>query len=197
VDLAASATSSPISRDLLVPFDSSVPISRDSFSRDLSGAFDLSVPISRDALLRDLPAPFDSSVPFLSDLSVALGEGTSAGGIDSAASEEVHLSSESDLAPSRGLEDNPIYSETPSPDRGLGSTPRNCCLFVSKEQYTRSLVLINIHVCVNRMTHILYCPRVEGLPTPTPPHNPNRLKAMQTDCPTTVVPSLFAPSQRR
>jgi hypothetical protein len=87
------------------------------------------------------------------------------------------LSSESDLAPG-GLKDNPIYSETPSPNKGLGSTPRNCCLFVCKERYTRSLVLINIHVCVNRMTRILYCPRVEGLPTPTPPHNPNRLKAI-------------------
>jgi hypothetical protein len=63
------------------------------------------------------------------------------------------LSSESDLAPG-GLEDNPIYSETPSPNRGLGSTPRNCCLFVCKERYTRSLVLINTHVCVNRMTRI-------------------------------------------
>jgi hypothetical protein len=66
---------------------------------------------------------------------------------------EVLLSSESDLAPG-GLEDNTIYSETPSPNRGLGSTPRNGCLFICKEPYTRSLVLINTHVCVNRMTRI-------------------------------------------
>jgi hypothetical protein len=56
--------------------------------------------------------------------------------------------------------------------------PRNCCLSVRKRTNTRSLVLINIYVCENRMTHIFDCLRVEGLPTPTSPHNPNRLKAI-------------------
>jgi hypothetical protein len=105
------------------------------------------------------------------------------------------LSSKSDIAP-RGLEDNPSTGILPSPDRDMGNTPRNCCLYICKKRPTRSLVLINIYVCANRMTRILYCSQVEGMPAPTSPHNPNRLKAISKLTPTIVVPSSFASSHR-